>query len=232
MKRRRLVYAATAACLLWSAVPSAAQVDYATQIQPIFNANCIGCHGGTSGVTLSSYASATSSVGAQYGTKVIQPGSSASSPLYDKVSNAVPQHGARMPRGGPALSSAQITLIKNWIDEGAKEKPSATSVAERVSSSAPKSFALLQNYPNPFNPSTTIGFALASCQYVRLRVYDVLGRAVGVLEEGVLDAGTYRFTYDASELPSGIYFYQLEAFDASGSGKRVFAETRKLIVQK
>ena len=83
----------------------------------------------------------------------------------------------------------------------------------------PVAFELLQNYPNPFNPTTTISYTIpnvetqnfASLQLVTLKVYDVLGREVATLVNEVQPAGNYAVTFDASKLPSGTYFYRLQA---------------------
>lgn len=75
----------------------------------------------------------------------------------------------------------------------------------------PQGLTLHQNYPNPFNPRTTISYTLAQPQAVRLRVYDTLGRAVQTLVDGPQAAGTYAFPFDAGHLPSGTYYYRLEA---------------------
>ncbi len=69
----------------------------------------------------------------------------------------------------------------------------------------------ISNYPNPFNPTTQISFALQQAETVRLTVFDVLGREVAVLLDGPLPAGTHEATFDAAQLPNGVYVYQLEA---------------------
>ncbi|HKK45492.1 MAG TPA: c-type cytochrome domain-containing protein [Balneolaceae bacterium] len=96
-----------------------------TNVNTIFSGNCAtsGCHDHSTkqnGVDLSSYDAAIASVGNQYGKKVIQPNDAANSPLVDKISSNNPQHGVRMPYGGSPLSSDDISLIKQWIDNGAK----------------------------------------------------------------------------------------------------------------
>ncbi len=73
----------------------------------------------------------------------------------------------------------------------------------------PDRFQLFQNYPNPFNPSTTISFSVPNVGFVTLKIYDVLGRKVQTLVEERKQAGIYRVSFDASNLPSGIYVYQL-----------------------
>jgi hypothetical protein len=72
-------------------------------------------------------------------------------------------------------------------------------------------FRLDQNRPNPFNPSTMIEFAVPYACYVTLRVYNISGQEVASLVEGDHAAGTFNATWDASGLPSGIYFYRLAA---------------------
>ncbi len=95
-------------------------------------------------------------------------------------------------------------------------------VTTSVEEQKPTAFALQQNFPNPFNPATTIRFALPSSQAVTLIVYDLAGRVVGTLVNGVLSAGFYEKTFDASNLASGVYVYRLKA----GS----FVETKKLVL--
>ncbi len=75
----------------------------------------------------------------------------------------------------------------------------------------PASFALFQNYPNPFNPTTTISYELSANSYVTLQVYDVLGREVATLMNERENAGSHNVRFDASKLPSGVYFYRLQA---------------------
>jgi hypothetical protein len=75
----------------------------------------------------------------------------------------------------------------------------------------PNRFALEQNYPNPFNPSTKISFSIKEAGFVKLNVYNLLGQHVCTIVNENLNIGTYERSFNASELPSGIYFYRLEA---------------------
>ena len=95
-----------------------------------------------------------------------------------------------------------------------------------VSSNLPDKYSLSQNYPNPFNPSTKIRFSIpASGQgNVKLSVYDVLGREVSVLVNQYLKPGEYEVNWNASDIPSGIYFYKI----SSGN----FSETKKMMLVK
>ena len=101
-----------------------------------------------------------------------------------------------------AASSPRFTLI---VD------PSKTTSTKDDGRGTMDVFALDQNYPNPFNPSTQIRFTLQSSDVTRLTVYDILGREIAVLVDGVMPAGAHTATFDASNLTSGVYIYKLEA---------------------
>ncbi len=88
----------------------------------------------------------------------------------------------------------------------------------------PKEYSLDQNYPNPFNPVTRIKFALPASGYVSLKLYDILGNEVRVLDNSYRQAGYYEAEFDGSNLASGVYFYKLEAKD--------FVSVRKMILVK
>ena len=88
---------------------------------------------------------------------------------------------------------------------------SGTGQPTEPGAEVPTRVALAQNYPNPFNPSTTITFDLPQATSVRLAVYDVLGREVAVLVDGVRPAGSNAVPYQADALPGGVYLYRLEA---------------------
>ncbi len=85
-------------------------------------------------------------------------------------------------------------------------------------------YALMQNYPNPFNPSTTIKFSLPSSGFVTLKIYNALGEDVAVLLDKELRTGTYEVEWNATGLPSGVYFYQLKT--------EGFLETKKMLLLK
>lgn len=75
----------------------------------------------------------------------------------------------------------------------------------------PDGFSLEQNFPNPFNPSTTISFSLPAQQFVSLSIIDLLGNEVSSVLRETRTAGTHSVSFDASHLPSGIYFYRLQS---------------------
>ncbi len=101
-----------------------------------------------------------------------------------------------------------------------------TTGISSIGGETPKIFSLLQNYPNPFNPVTKIRFEIPASggiekQNVRLTVYNILGEEIQTLFNSRLGAGAYEYSFDASNLPSGIYFYRLEAGDFSGTKKMI-----------
>jgi uncharacterized delta-60 repeat protein len=78
-------------------------------------------------------------------------------------------------------------------------------------SETPGTFELYQNYPNPFNPVTKINYELPSRDHVSLKVYDISGKEIAVLVDGIAGAGLYTIDFNASGLPSGVYFYRLRS---------------------
>jgi hypothetical protein len=85
------------------------------------------------------------------------------------------------------------------------------------------------NYPNPFNPTTTIKYQLPEAGYVTLKVYDVMGREVALLQDGMKEAGIYTVKFDASRLTSGIYFSRMTVQPQEG---KPFVQTHKLMLMK
>jgi hypothetical protein len=93
---------------------------------------------------------------------------------------------------------------------------------EAIEIGTPSEFALLQNYPNPFNPSTTIEFVLAEKSNVSLEIYNSIGEKILILINAEKEAGSYKISFDAEELTSGIYYYKLQTEN--------FKRTRKMIL--
>lgn len=122
------------------------------------------------------------------------------------------------------------------VDLGAHESDPSNIVDVRVQgggidkanitpeSDIPTEYSLSQNYPNPFNPNTTINYSIKLSGLATLKVFDMLGTEVASLVNELKEAGSYSVNFNASNLPSGIYFYTL----ASGN----FMATKKLILLK
>jgi glucuronoarabinoxylan endo-1,4-beta-xylanase len=98
------------------------------------------------------------------------------------------------------------------------------TVGVQTAAQSPQKFQLQQNYPNPFNPSTTIGYQLPAGSHVTIKVFDVLGREVVTLVNERQTAGEHSIVFDASHLPSGVYFNSITA-DA-------FHQVRKMVLVK
>jgi len=96
----------------------------------------------------------------------------------------------------------------------------------------PQAFALLQNYPNPFNPVNSIQFAVASEQFVSLKVYDMLGNEVVTLVNERKAPGVYCARFEAGALASGVYFIRMRAGDFSTRSGQKFAATRKILLAR
>jgi uncharacterized delta-60 repeat protein len=88
----------------------------------------------------------------------------------------------------------------------------------------PAVFKLYENYPNPFNPGTVISYQLPIGGNVMLKVFDVLGNEVATLVDEYKPAGSYEVEFNATNLPSGVYFYQFKAGD--------FVQTKKMVLMK
>ncbi len=95
---------------------------------------------------------------------------------------------------------------------------------QQINNEIQDNFSLLQNYPNPFNPTTNIHFAIPRSSFVKLIVYDMLGREVETLVNENLSAGTYNADWNAANYSSGVYFYKLETEN--------FTETKKMLLIK
>lgn len=95
---------------------------------------------------------------------------------------------------------------------------------ENINSNVPDNFSLSQNYPNPFNPQTKFKFSIKRNSFAELKIFDILGREVKTLVNENLKAGEYEVSFNAAGLPSGVYFYRLNADD--------FTQTKKMVLIK
>jgi hypothetical protein len=99
---------------------------------------------------------------------------------------------------------------------------------EPISNVVPGSYKLQQNYPNPFNPATNIRFDVSQSGFAKLVVFDILGREIQTLVSENVKAGEYEVSFNASNLPSGVYLYRLTV---SGENSN-WSSTRKLVLVK
>jgi hypothetical protein len=107
-------------------------------------------------------------------------------------------------------------IYTEWINSG-----SVTSISEN-GKGIPSGFNLSQNYPNPFNPSTKIKFTIPEEGFVSIKIYNVLGDEVKTLVNEQKRPGTFEVTFDADQIPSGIYFYKFQTNSFTDTKKMVF----------
>lgn len=122
------------------------------------------------------------------------------------------------------LANSSIGVDAMGIDILRLLNPVHTVNIKNISTVIPEKYSLSQNYPNPFNPVTNLEFRIPKPGFVSLKVYDILGKEVSKLIDASLNPGTYQYNFDASHLPSGIYFYTLNAGE--------FTETKRMMLLK
>lgn len=106
-----------------------------------------------------------------------------------------------------------VNDIDRWLNAASGESKNGSYIAIAQTggdaSASEEASISVENYPNPFNPTTRISFTIPQKGNVKLRVFDLLGREITILADGVYEAGKYEVSFDASSLPSGVYFYNL-----------------------
>jgi hypothetical protein len=126
---------------------------------------------------------------------------------------------------GPVVALNGIVLVgTNGVELFIGRNQEVTGIRNTPKGSIPSTFRLDQNYPNPFNPTTTIGYSIPNAGFVRLFVFDVLGRQVAELTDAYKPVGTYSVKFDGTNLASGVYYCRLQA--------GTFSEVKKLILAK
>ena len=127
--------------------------------------------------------------------------------------------------------NAPLVFLSIGMEAALSPNGLPTSVVQNsIDVSVPERFELLQNYPNPFNPTTTISYKLPVDSYVQLKLFDVLGREVVTLVDQMKKAGEYRTQFNASSLPSGVYFARIVA--TPDNGQQQYVRTEKLLLTK
>ncbi len=106
-----------------------------------------------------------------------------------------------------------------------------TGIGEPIETSVPAGFELAQNYPNPFNPSTVIRYSIPQVSRVSLTIYNITGQQIATLVDGVQAANNYQIQWTADAIPSGVYFYRLDAQTLDGRNQRI-SQVKKMILLK
>ena len=143
---------------------------------------------------------------------------------------------ARLPKGITLYADTTITVSGSYgyrarAFNAAGYSPysnvfhvSVNTFIQEISDAAPAFYALKQNYPNPFNPSTTFSYSIPRSVFVSLRIFNTLGQEIQSLVCELKEPGYYQAMWNASNVPSGIYLYRLQAGE--------FIDTRRMILLK
>ncbi len=122
------------------------------------------------------------------------------------------------------VQRSNLLLVKKFNEGNETLNKTVFSNLDVMDLGAPTTYALAQNYPNPFNPTTTINYQIPKDGFVTLKIYDVLGKEVATLVNENKGTGRYNVNFNASNLASGVYLYQLKVND--------FVSTKKLVLLK
>ena len=122
------------------------------------------------------------------------------------------------PISGALLILSNAPTSPDTVRVTASGVTGATGIAHE---GVPQAFGVKQNYPNPFNPSTTIRYELPKPAIVSLKIYSTLGQLLATLEDAKKEAGYYQVQWNASNVPSGIYFYRLQAGEYTEAKKMI-----------
>ena len=123
-----------------------------------------------------------------------------------------------------ALTISGTNLFAGTVNSGVWRRPLSEMITEveNERNEIPTQFSLTQNYPNPFNPSTKIRYSVPQSSNVKIKVFDILGNEIETLVNEEKLVGTYEITWSAQSLPSGVYFYKMQADG--------FVEAKKIIL--
>ena len=116
-----------------------------------------------------------------------------------------------------ALTDGEVTYLFENEDWSA----GTNAIEDNEGAGLPGEFRLAQNYPNPFNPATEISYTVNQSEQVKLIIFDVIGREVATLVDGLQSPGTYNISFNAQGLTSGIYYYQLQTVTGTFTKKMV-----------
>lgn len=138
----------------------------------------------------------------------------ASNGLFPSVYNETGTHQTTFVIDAPAACDETVH-VSVWYEDLCPEVNAGEQAA---------SFELAQNFPNPFNPTTSINFTLPEAGEASLKVYDMNGREVATLVNGMTERGAHTVTFDASGLSTGVYFYTLKAGELTSTQKMVLVK--------
>lgn len=131
--------------------------------------------------------------------------------------------------------SSRVTAVDSAGNESlysdeVNAAPNGLLAVEELNAFTPKEYSLSQNYPNPFNPSTVIRYGVPARSKVTLEIFNILGQLVARLVDDVQDPRFYETTWHA-EVPSGLYFWCIQAVEVGGGGKK-FVDVKRMVLVK
>ncbi|MFP4548507.1 MAG: T9SS type A sorting domain-containing protein, partial [Fidelibacterota bacterium] len=124
------------------------------------------------------------------------------------------------------IADATMLMINRKLTPDLFVSPDMVGIKEEEKQ--PIDFTLNQNYPNPFNASTNISYTLPQTGFITLKIYDIMGREIKNLENHQKSAGHYTINFNAKDLSSGLYFYQMKYTNQQTTS----VKTKKLMVVK
>jgi bacillolysin len=143
-------------------------------------------------------------------------------PTYSGDDKTIAYHTTSLSNGNTVEAIQQVPLKDDKIEPNGASQPYVINATfpcwfvigtrtdvQTKPGEIPAVFELAQNYPNPFNPATKINFSLSQRATIKLTVFDVLGKEISLLANGMYEAGRHEIEFDGAKLPSGVYFYNL-----------------------
>ncbi len=118
-----------------------------------------------------------------------------------------------------AIDGSKVSTVVKDGSSFVLENSSVNVLKVSSENVVPNEYSLEQNYPNPFNPTTTIKFSLPEASNVKLTIYNAIGQKVAEIVNSTMDAGSYSFNWDATNVASGLYFYELNTNNFSSVKK-------------
>jgi len=141
------------------------------------------------------------------------------------VTNGINDGHSRVSNRNPSYYRGPLDPNHPWYHIGfrvARNYDNSSVAVDKSDSPLPNDYKLYQNYPNPFNPTTKISFSLPAAEYASLKIYNSIGQEIYTIAEGILQAGSHSYDWNAANYSSGIYFFHLRTANYSEVKKAVY----------
>ncbi len=151
--------------------------------------------------------------------------------MLTKINNAFRGPYAQVSRSPLMLSGVALVDTIPFLKKNTLAKQVRLEFKPEMIDNTPEEFALYQNYPNPFNPTTTIEFNLPEDAFVTLKIYNILGQEIEtIIDEEIYLSGRNLIIFNASDLPSGVYFYKIFAKTIEAESQRIYVDSKKMLL--